>query len=51
MKSGFCYSDLKSFVSQILSMALVAIWFSDKKTTAINKDIKKKRKALVKDIE
>jgi glucosamine 6-phosphate synthetase-like amidotransferase/phosphosugar isomerase protein len=51
MKTGHCYSDVKSFVPQIIGMALVAIWFSDKKTTVLDKDIKNKRKALVKDIE
>jgi hypothetical protein len=28
MKSGFCYSDVKSFVPEVISMALVALWFS-----------------------
>ena len=51
MKSGFCYSDVKCFVAQVLAMALVSIWFSDKKTNILNKQIKKKRKALVKSIE
>jgi glucosamine 6-phosphate synthetase-like amidotransferase/phosphosugar isomerase protein len=51
MKSGFCYSDVKCFVAQILALALVAIWFSDKKTTVLDKAIKKKRKALIKDME
>ena len=32
-------------------MALVALWFSDKKTTVLDKDIKAKRKALIRDIE
>ena len=51
MKSGFCYSDVKCFTAQILALALVAIWFSDKKTTVLDKAIKKKRKALIKDME
>lgn len=28
MKSGFCYSDVKSFIPEVISMALVGIWFS-----------------------
>ena len=51
MKSGFCYSDVKSFVPQVLAMALISIWFSDKKTTILDKDIKQRRKALIRDIE
>ena len=51
MKSGFCYSDVKYFVPMVISLALVAIWFSDKKTTVLDKDEKLKRKALVNDIE
>ena len=51
MKSGFCYSDVKSFIPQILAMALVSIWFSDKKTTILDKEMKLRRKALIEDIE
>ena len=51
MKSGFCYSDVKSFNAQVLALTLIALWFSDKKTTVLDKDIKKKRKALIKDME
>mmetsp|Transcript_23491 Transcript_23491/g.31479 ORF Transcript_23491/g.31479 Transcript_23491/m.31479 type:complete len:145 (-) Transcript_23491:382-816(-) len=51
MKSGFCYSDVKCFVPEILAMAVVGIWFSDKKTTVLDKDLKRKRKALIRDIE
>jgi len=51
MKSGFCYSDLKCFVPEIIAMALVSIWFSDKKTTVIDREMKKRRNALLKDIE
>lgn len=36
-KFGFCYSDFKAFVPQVISMALVALWFSDAKTTAVDK--------------
>lgn len=32
-------------------MALISIWFSDKKTTILDKDIKQRRKALIRDIE
>ena len=51
MKSGFCYSDVKSFVPEIVALALVGIWFSDKKTTVIDKEVRRKRKALIRDIE
>ena len=51
MKSGFCYSDVKCFIPQILAMALVSIWFSDKKTTVLDKQMKQRRKALIRDIE
>lgn len=51
MKSGFCYSDVKCFVPEILAMAIVAIWFSDKKTTVLDKEMKARRKALVRDVE
>jgi len=37
-KLGFCYSDFKAFVPQVISMALAAIWFSDAKTTAVDKE-------------
>lgn len=30
-KSGHCYSDVKSFIPQVVCLALIAIWFSDKK--------------------
>ena len=48
MKSGFCYSDVKSFVPMVLALALVAIWFSDKKSKQRDKAIKEKRIALIK---
>ena len=51
MKSGFCYSDVKCFIPQILAMALVSIWFSDKKSTVLDKEIKQRRKAMIRDIE
>lgn len=28
-KSGHCYSDIKAFIPQIVSLTLVALWFSD----------------------
>lgn len=31
MKTGYCYCDIKSFIPQVVSMALVALWFSDHK--------------------
>ena len=48
MKSGFCYSDVKSFVPMIIAMSLVAIWFSDKRSKHRDKAIKEKRIQLVK---
>lgn len=30
-KSGHCYSDVKSFIPQVVCLALIGIWFSDKK--------------------
>jgi len=30
-KSGYCYSDIKSFLAQVVCITLVALWFSDKK--------------------
>ena len=51
MKSGFCYSDVKNFVPMVISMALVAIWFSDKKTKHRDKSIKEKRIQMVKALD
>ena len=51
MKTGFCYSDVKCFVPQVLAMALVSLWFSDKKTTILDRETKNRRKALIRDIE
>ena len=51
MKSGFCYSDVKCFVAQVLAMALVSIWFSDKKTTVLDRESRQRRKSLIHDIE
>lgn len=31
MKTGYCYCDIKSFIPQVVSMAIVALWFSDHK--------------------
>ena len=36
MKSGYCYCDIKSFIPQVVSMALVALWFSDHKSKKPN---------------
>lgn len=36
MKSGYCYCDIKSFIPQVVSMALVALWFSDHKAKKPN---------------
>ena len=51
MKSGFCYSDAKYFVPMVIALALVTLWFSDKKSTVLDKDAKSKRQALINDIE
>lgn len=40
MKSGFCYSDVKTFIPEVIAMALVALWFSCNKTSAADKQIK-----------
>jgi len=32
MKAGYCYCDVKSFIPEVVCMALVALWFSDAKT-------------------
>lgn len=31
MKSGFCYSTIKSFIPQVICLSLVGVWFSDNK--------------------
>lgn len=49
-KFGFCYSDFKAFVPQVISLALAALWFSDAKTTAVDKDVLKLRQAMIKEI-
>lgn len=36
MKTGYCYCDIKSFIPQVVSMALVALWFSDHKSKKPN---------------
>ena len=43
MKIGFCYSDIKSFIPEVIAMTLVSIWFSDKKTTVVDKLMKSRR--------
>ena len=43
MKSGFCYSDVKSFIPEVIAMALVALWFSGHKNANLDKEIKKRR--------
>ena len=51
MKIGFCYSDIKSFIPEVIAMALASIWFSDKKTSVVDKLMKSRRQALIRDIE
>lgn len=50
MKSGFCYSDAKSFIPEVIAMALVALWFSVHKSANLDKVIKQKRIDLIKEI-
>jgi fructoselysine-6-P-deglycase FrlB-like protein len=47
MKSGFCYSDVKSFIPEVIAMALVALWFSSNKSSTADKQIKLRRQSLV----
>lgn len=55
-KSGHCYSDVKSFIPQVVCLALIAIWFSDKKqnqsiqSTQQRAQIQDQRKQLIQDI-
>lgn len=55
-KSGHCHSDFKSFVPQVVCLAMVALWFSAKKlgledmSYERKKKIIQKRKDLVEDI-
>ena len=51
MKSGFCYSDVKCFIPMVISMALIAIWFSDKTSSYVDKESMEKRKQLISSIE
>ena len=50
MKSGFCYSDVKRFMPEVISLALVSLWFSYHKTTAADKAKRSEREILVKEI-
>lgn len=56
MKAGHCYSDVKSFIPQIVCLSLVALWFSDQKMRVANlsteskKPIIEARQAIVSDI-
>jgi glucosamine 6-phosphate synthetase-like amidotransferase/phosphosugar isomerase protein len=36
MKAGYCYCDIKSFIPEVVCMALVALWFSDHKAKKQN---------------
>ncbi|CDW73732.1 glucosamine--fructose-6-phosphate aminotransferase [Stylonychia lemnae] len=51
MKAGYCYCDVKSFIPEIVCMALVALWFSDAKTKKQNKEQKKLRQHIIEDLE
>lgn len=50
MKSGFCYSDIKSFIPEVLAMALVALWFSFNKHPSSKKEIKLLRTEMIGEI-
>lgn len=47
MKSGYCFSDVKSFIPEVISMAIVAIWFSANKHTHFDKQARLRRCELV----
>lgn len=58
-KCGYCYTDLKTFIPQVVCLSLVAIWFSHNKFTAQaavgftheeRKALLEERKRLVQDI-
>ena len=44
-KTGYCYSDIKSFLPQLVSLILVGIWFSDNKQQHNTSDLDHKKKA------
>lgn len=44
-KSGHCYSDVKSYIPQIVALTLTALWFSDNSRQPWMKDIDEKKKA------
>lgn len=44
-KTGYCYSDIKSFLPQVVSLILVAIWFSDNKQQHNTSDLDQKKRA------
>lgn len=43
-KTGYCYSDIKSFLPQVVSLILVAIWFSDNKQSHNISDLEQKKR-------
>ena len=47
MKSGFCYSDVKSFIPEVISLALVSLWFSYHKTNVADKAKRLEREILI----
>lgn len=55
-KTGHCYSDIKSFIPQIVAVILAALWFSDNKQQQNLTDLETKkhtteiRKQLISDI-
>jgi glucosamine 6-phosphate synthetase-like amidotransferase/phosphosugar isomerase protein len=51
MKSGFCYSDVKSFIPEVISLSLVALWFSHEKSTTADKQSLAKREKLMAEID
>lgn len=51
MKSGVSYSDVKSFMPEVICLALVGLWFSHAKSTVKDKSMLDKRIKLQMEIE
>lgn len=51
MKSGFCHSDVKAFIPEVISLGLVALWFSHAKSSSADKQSLRKREQLIGEIE
>lgn len=50
-KSGYCYTDMKTFIPQVVCLSLVALWFSNNKmqTNASQKMSLDEKKAIIED--